>query len=99
MKRKVILQLIEAERKFQEAKWGTAEEQKHTPGNYLLIIEKELEEAKLGWLKRKSGRDSYPSELIQLAAVCVAALEDCNPVDGTGNVELLKQELIGEIPS
>lgn len=51
----------------------------HELGTWLIILEKELEEAKVaavhGGSKATSGRNSIRSELIQCAAVCVAALE------------------------
>jgi hypothetical protein len=51
----------------------------HELGTWLIILEKELEEAKRaavhGGSKETSGRNSIRSELVQIAAVCVAALE------------------------
>ena len=51
----------------------------HELGTWLIILEKELEEAKKaavhGGSKEMSGRNSIRSELVQCAAVCVAALE------------------------
>lgn len=51
----------------------------HELGTWLIILEKELEEAKVaavhGGSKATSGRNSIRQELVQVAAVCVAALE------------------------
>jgi len=51
----------------------------HELGSWLIVLEKELEEAKKaavhGGSKETAGRNSIRSELIQCAAVCVAALE------------------------
>lgn len=51
----------------------------HELGTWLIILEKELEEAKRaavhGGSKDTSGRNSIRQELVQCAAVCVAALE------------------------
>lgn len=51
----------------------------HELGEWLILIEKELDEAKdalvHGGGKTVKGRDSIRSELVQIAAVCVAALE------------------------
>jgi hypothetical protein len=66
---------IRKEREYQDAKWGTiAEHQQSIPG-YLLIIRKELEEAENGWMKNVQGRDSAMAEILQIASVAVAALE------------------------
>jgi hypothetical protein len=84
-----IVLAIKAERKFQDKKYGpvlnpmvTGPEQGpggHELGTWLIILEKELEEAKKaavhGGSKETSGRNSIRSELVQCAAVCVAALE------------------------
>lgn len=51
----------------------------HDLGTWVVILESELDECKSalvhGGSKRASGRDTARQELIQLAAVCVAALE------------------------
>lgn len=51
----------------------------HELGAWLIIAEKELDECKdaliHGGSKTKKGRDTIRAELVQLAAVCVAALE------------------------
>lgn len=51
----------------------------HELAAWLLIVEKELDEAKNaavhGGFQKATGRNSIRAELIQIAAVCVAALE------------------------
>ena len=63
------------ERKFQDSKWGPIEAAPHTLGEWIIIAEFELAEAKLALIKGGAGRDSIRAELIQTAAVLVAALE------------------------
>lgn len=41
-----VYEAIDHERRYQNAKWGSIEERPHTVGEWLLIIEGELEEAK-----------------------------------------------------
>lgn len=69
---KVFYAIME-ERKRQDEKWG-ADKPQSLPG-FLLILEAELNEAKLGWLKDLSGKSAPLNEIVQLAAVAVACLE------------------------
>lgn len=64
---------IDAERLHQLLKFGPEKEQS-LPG-YLLILEAELAEAKHAWIKGGEGRQSALHEVLQIAAVAVAALE------------------------
>jgi hypothetical protein len=68
-----IYAAIDAERAHQAAKYGPRKEQS-LPG-FLLILRKELEEAELAWQKGGEGRNSAMAEVLQVAAVAVAALE------------------------
>lgn len=70
-----VFEKIKAERAYQDAKWGSLEEKKQELVGYLVILEKELEEAKNGWMKNKDGRDSALAEIVQIAAVAVACLQ------------------------
>jgi hypothetical protein len=87
-----IMAAIRRERDFQDKKYGTVLELRaddvhgfeqgpggHDLGGWLIVIEKELDEAKdaliHGGSKRAMGRNSIRAELIQIAAVAVAALE------------------------
>jgi hypothetical protein len=70
-----VFELIRKERDFQDIKWGSLEEKQQSLAGYLLIIQKELDEATLGWVKNKTGKDSALTELVQVAAVAVACLQ------------------------
>ncbi|SRR6266404_857943 len=69
-----VFQAICKERFHQDEKYGEQKPQS-LPG-FLLVARHELAEAETGWMKSiKVGRDSPLCELLQVAAVCVAALE------------------------
>jgi hypothetical protein len=74
--REFVFAAIDKERQYQENKWGTIKERGQSIPGYLLILRKELEEAELGWIKNKTGRDSALAEIVQIAAVAVACLEE-----------------------
>jgi hypothetical protein len=65
---------VSLEREHQEQKWG-AEKPQSLPG-FLLVLESELEEAKRAWTKNHTApRQSVMEEIVQIAAVAVAAIE------------------------
>ncbi len=67
---------IGRERLFQDGKYGPlADGGSHTIGEWILLIEAELAEAKNALIKGGIGRDSVRSELVQVAALAVACLE------------------------
>mgnify|MGYP001579815676 FL=1 len=66
-----VLAAILRERAYQEEKWST----NHTVGEWLLILEAELAEAKEGWVKGKGNADAL-REILQVVAVGCACLED-----------------------
>lgn len=70
-----VLNDIREERVFQDKKWG---EQNHTIEKWMLILSEEFgeaaKEANECVFRFKSSLD-YRKELVQVAAVCVAALE------------------------
>lgn len=70
-----VIIAIKEERRKQDAKWGSLAEKKQSVAGYLLVLENELNEAKQGWMKNVGGRHSSLSEILQIAAVAVAALE------------------------
>ena len=76
-----VFQEIVKEREFQDSKHGA---DGHSLGAWLLIVESELEEAKHAAVKPGAGRYNIISEIIQVAAVCFAALEQhgVKPLDG-----------------
>ena len=69
--RKRIYDAIDRERTYQIAKWG---DHPHAVGEWLLIVEGELDEAKCGWRKGKGDADAL-CEVLQVIAVGVACLE------------------------
>lgn len=70
-----IFAAIAAERDYQDKKWGPLDRKEQTLAGFLLILRKELEEAEAGWMKNVQGRDSALGEIVQIAAVAVAALQ------------------------
>lgn len=72
------------ERRFQDQKHGHPDDQPHSIGAWLLTIERELEEAKEACVKGGKGRDNVISEITQIGALCMAALEQHGvlPIDG-----------------
>lgn len=64
------------ERKFQDQKHGTIEEKPHSLGEWIIIMEFELAEAKLALVKGGKGRDNVIHEIIQLGACAMGALEE-----------------------
>lgn len=74
LERADVFAAIDRERSWQEHQWGTNAEHPHTVGEWLLIVEAELHEAKQGWVKGHGDADAL-RELVQVAAVAVAALE------------------------
>lgn len=68
-----ILSAIEKELRFQDDKYPDSS---HTLGEWVLLIEAELEEAKVALIKGGTGRNSLRSEIIQVAALCVACLNE-----------------------
>ena len=68
-----VFAAIAAERDRQSTKWGKNKPQS-LPG-FLMVLERELAEAKEGWNKDLPGKSAPLNELVQVAAVAVAALE------------------------
>ena len=79
-KREDIFNAIDRERQYQDKKWGTIESRPHSVAEWLLILESELTEAKQAWIK-KNGDHSALMELVQVAAVAVACLEQHGVVE------------------
>jgi len=70
---------IDREREHQRRKWGTLENKGHTVGEWLLVIEGELAEAKKAWTDAK-GDEECLREIVQVAASAVACMEQHRPV-------------------
>ena len=70
-----VLQEVAKERQRQDAKWGV---QRHNPLTWLAILGEEVGEVNKAVLENifsKKGLENYREELIQVAAVAVAAIE------------------------
>ena len=65
-----------AEREYQKAKWG-ANELNHNQGEWLAILNGELGEYGMAMIGEASENERHTmrSELVQIAAVCLAAFE------------------------
>ncbi len=68
-----VFEAIIEERLKQEEKWGK-EKPQSLPG-YLMVMERELAEAKEGWNKDLEGKSAPLNEIVQLVAVGVACLQ------------------------
>lgn len=76
-----IIAAVAAERVHQISKHGT---DGHSIGSWLLIMEAELEEAKMAAIKPAKGRDNVINEIIQVIATGFACLEQhgVKPISG-----------------
>lgn len=73
---RAVFDAVGVERDYGDRKHGTiGAGGGHTLGEWVILAEAELAEAKLALIKGGKGRNSLRSELLQVAAVCVAALE------------------------
>lgn len=72
--RKAIGAILD-ERRFQDGKHGPVTTHGHTIGEWIIIIESELAEAKLAVIKGGKGRDSVLAEICQVAATAMACME------------------------
>lgn len=78
VKTQVILDILN-ERARQDEKFGTVEETNHTPTDWIAILTEELGEAAQAANNNRWSNGpirSYREEMVQVAAVAVAALED-----------------------
>jgi len=72
----LVFNRVLTERAHQDDKWGTIEANPHDRGTWQLLIQAELDEARDALIKGSNDeRNSWASELIQVAALCFAALE------------------------
>lgn len=76
LSRSEVYEAISREREYQVAKWGSNHRQQQSVEGYLLILQREVNEAVDGWMKNTKGRDSALAEILQVAAVAVSCLED-----------------------
>lgn len=68
-----VFDAVSKERDRQDDKWG-ANKPQSLPG-FLVILEQELNEAKLAWAKNVTGDHAPLNEIVQIAATAVACLE------------------------
>ena len=73
--REQIFELINKERQRQDTKYGSLDSKKQSLAGYMLILKKELTEAEDGWMKNKQFGHSALEEILQVAAVAIACLE------------------------
>lgn len=79
-----VADVVAQERAYQDQKHGTIEACPHEAGTWILLIEAELAEAKAALIKGGRGRDTWTNELVQVAALCCAAIEQHGFVDKEG---------------
>ena len=86
MQRNKVYELIDSERAYQDAKWGDIEQNPHTVLEWIKIAQEEMNEAfhEESKSRKKSSHATIEdalAELRQVAAVCIAALEQhgCPP--------------------
>ncbi len=88
--RQAVYDALGRERDHQDRKWGTLQEGgSHSLAGWLLILEDHLQKAKAAW--NRTNTDDARRELVQCAAIAVAALEEHGPID--------RQLTIGELKS
>jgi hypothetical protein len=76
-----VFDAIAIERNRQLEKWGVHKAQ--SLAYYLLIIERLVEEAKEGWNHDLPGKKAPLNVLVEVAAVCTAALEQYGTTGNT----------------
>lgn len=81
--RGIAIEAFGNERDFQDKKHGNLKVAPHTIGEWILLIEAELQEAKEACIKGGKGRNSVLSEIIQVGALAMACIEQ----HGTGEIE------------
>jgi hypothetical protein len=94
-----IFAAINDERAYQDNKWGVKQ---HTVGDFLLIMEAELNEAKQAWIKGTNDNEAL-KEILQVISVGVACLEQHGCIDrwnhksrpGFGTVTITLKDMTG----
>lgn len=70
-----VLNAVSDERVYQDNKHGPISTHPHTLGEWILIMEAELQEAKEALIKGGTGRNAVKAEIVQVLATGFAALE------------------------
>lgn len=86
MQRKAIFEALDRERVYQDAKRGPAHDRNLSLGDWILIMQEELEEARKEFV-RGVGTKAALAEVLQVAAVGVACIENCGLVERWDNSE------------
>lgn len=73
LSREEVMFAIDYECLSQDEKWGI-DKQQSLPG-FLLIMQKEINEAVEGWVKNREGKHAPLNEVVQVAAVAIRCLE------------------------
>lgn len=67
-----VLEAVKRERKYQDQKYGQLESRMMSIGDWILVLEEEVAEARLAWVKGRS--EDALREILQVATVAVAAI-------------------------
>lgn len=78
-----IFTALSRERRYQDGKWGLLDERHHGVGEWILIMQVELEEARQAWCKGHFNTHAL-EEILQVIAVGVACLEQHGVVEREG---------------
>lgn len=70
---KQVQDAINNERRYQDEKHGTIDEHHHTVGEWLLILEKKISDAKAQWYYH--GDKRAMAEVLKIAATSIACIE------------------------
>lgn len=71
---KDVFAAIADEREYQDHKWGTIEQHPHSVAEWVLVLEKKVNDAKREWVSG-SGNVGVLFEVLKVAGVAVACLE------------------------
>jgi hypothetical protein len=67
-----VLEAIKREREYQDQKYGQLQSRAMSVGDWILVLEEEIAEARLAWVKGRF--EDALREILQVATVAVAAI-------------------------
>ena len=67
-----VLEAVKREREYQDQKYGQLQGRAMSVGDWILVLEEEIAEARLAWVKGRS--EDALREILQVATVAVAAI-------------------------
>ena len=67
-----VLEAVKREREYQDRKYGGLDSRTMSVGDWILVLEEEIAEARLAWVKGRS--EEALREILQVATVAVAAI-------------------------